>query len=134
MCGGGFFHLRFELRLQVAALAFEEIACGLDLFEILPTRDDADAGGGAIFKMGVKTMLVVRFARREDAAAAQVELFPGERDSVAQRGGIHERSKVTRAVVFFEPREDKIGNRVAQVDLEHQIALVVAQADVEARF
>src|ERR1019366_4447343 len=131
--GGGLFLFRLELALPFPKVAFEKIARGVDLFEILLAGDIADARGGAMFQVRVETMLVIRLARREHATAAQVELFPRERDGVAQRQGIHERTEVARAVVFLQPREDEIRNRVVQVHLEHQVALVVAQADVETR-
>ena len=63
MRGGGFFHFGFELRLHFAALAFEKIARGLDLFQILLARDVADARRGAVFQMRVKAMLVIGLAR-----------------------------------------------------------------------
>ena len=63
----------------------------------------------------------------------RLNCFRASAEGVAQRERIHERPEVARAVVFFQPRENEIRDRVVQVDLEHQIALVVAQADVEAR-
>ena len=78
--GGGFFISAFELTLHFAALTFEEIARGLDLFEILFARDIADARRGAVFQMRVEAMFVVRLARREHAAAAQIKLPLRERE------------------------------------------------------
>ena len=76
MRGGGFFHFRFKPVLHFAALAFQEIAGGLDLLNILFAVDIAHARGGAIFEMRVKTMLVIRRAGREGAATTQIELPP----------------------------------------------------------
>ena len=127
------FHFGFELFLHFAALAFEKTARGLDLFEILLVRDVADAWRGAVFQMRVKAMLVIRFARREDAAAAQVKLPLRERDDVPRRRRVDERAEVARAVVFFETCKSKIRDRVVQIHFEHQKSFVVAEADVVAR-
>jgi len=86
-----------------------------------------------MFQMRVKAMFIIRRAGREHAAAAQVELFPRERDGVAQADGIDERPEVARAVVLLEAREGEVRNRVVQIHLQHQISFVVAEHDVEAR-
>jgi hypothetical protein len=71
--------------------------------------------------------------RREGAAAAQVELSAHQRERVAQGAGIREWSEVTRPVVFAQPGEREVRDRVAQVHFEHQEPLVVAEADVVTR-
>ena len=134
MRGGSFFHFRFELALHFATLAFEKITRGLHLFAILFARNDADAWRSAMFQVAIETMLVIRFTWREHTAAAQIELLTRERHNVAERRGIHERSEVACAVGLLQPRENEIWDGVIQVHLEHQVALVVTQADVEAWF
>ena len=75
-------------------------------------------------------MLVIALVGRERAAAAQMELAADEVERVAQGGGMDERPVVARAVVLLEAGEGEARDGVVQVDLEHEEALVVAEADI----
>src|SRR5207247_10875789 len=113
--------------------AVEEIAGGERLHQVLLARHVADARRGANLQVRVETMLVIRLARRQRAAAAQVELVPDEIQRAPQRAGAGERTKVTRAVVRFEPRQRETRNRVVEVHLEQKKPFVVAETDVVTR-
>jgi hypothetical protein len=49
-------------------VAIKEITCGLDLFEVILSRDIVHAGCGAVFEMAIEAMLVVSWARLKGAA------------------------------------------------------------------
>ena len=63
----------------------------------------------------------------------RLNCLPHQRQRVAHRAGIGERPEVARAVVLLDAGEGEVRDRVVQVDLQHQEALVVAEADVVAR-
>src|SRR6185312_17202426 len=76
---------------------------------------------------------VVALGGRKWPATAQVILAAHERERAAERAGVGEGAKIFRAVILFQAREREAGDGIVQVHLEHQVAFVVAEADVVAR-
>ena len=109
--GAAFFICSSKFPLHFVGLAVQKIAGGHDLLPIILARDVADARRGAVFEMAVEAMLVILLARRERAAAAQIEFAPRQRQRVARRGGMRERPEVTRAVVLLQAREHEARDR-----------------------
>ena len=61
-------HQALNFLLDIMRLAIKEITCGLDLFEVILSRDIVHAGCGAVFEVAIEAMFVVSWARLKGAA------------------------------------------------------------------
>src|SRR5215204_4824968 len=115
--GGGLFHIAGELQVHFLAMAFEKLASGFNLVEVLFAIDVADAWGGAITQVRIQAMLIIAIGRCEGPTTAEVILPANQSQGAAQSARIRKRAEIARAVVLPDAGECEARNRIVKIDL-----------------
>ena len=132
---GGGLHLRVEALHDVVGVALEEVAELRHQLPVVRLVDLADARSTALLDVeqqawAAEALMLVELARaaRANRKAAQQQI-----ERVANRVRVGIRPEVLGSLALAATHHQRAGKLLVERDREKRVALVVAQADVEAR-
>jgi len=128
--GGGLRHLRPDYFRHFSDISLQNGDSTLNPLPVFLRSNRADAGGAAVFDDAFEAAFAGLLVRLGIAAGAQPEVGEQEVERHPQRSAVGEGAEILRPVVFADAGQLERREFFAAVELEQQIALVVAHQDI----